>query len=254
MKRILEHIETKKQELAQSSFLTFIEDSTLDPRERFAFVPCLAPFAMAFMDLNKYVIRDDASQDPVQQMINIHSREEDEHWRMYVKDLRTLNMDTTMDLTSALRMLWGNHCKRTRMLSYELAALVSRHADPRIRFLIVEAVEGTADVAFDSFCKAAVELEDRTGKKLHYFGKTHDMMEANHTISSDAVEEMMSRYELSAEDYKTALEAVDQVYVLFAGMFDELLEYALWTGNFHRDVSSIGKWTEVSLSTSNALM
>lgn len=248
MKRILEQIETKKQELAQSSFLTFIEDSTLDPRERFAFVPCLAPFAMAFMDLNKYVLRDDASQDPVQQMINIHSREEDEHWRMYVKDLRTLNMDTTMDLTSALRLLWGQHCKRTRMLTYELAALVARNPDPRIRFLIVEAVEGTADVAFDSFCKAAVEFEERTGKKLHYFGKTHDMMEANHTISSDAVEEMMASYKLTPQEELQAEAAVEQVYALFHGMFDELLEYALWMGNFHRDVSSIGKWNQAPAS------
>jgi hypothetical protein len=246
MKRVLEHIEKKKQELSQSAFLRFIEDSSLDPRERFAFVPCLAPFAMAFMDLNKYVIRDDVSQDPVQQMINLHSREEDEHWRMYVKDLRTLNMNATMDLASVLKMLWGKHCKHTRMLSYELASLVTRHPDPRLRFLIVEAVEGTADVAFDAFCKAAIELEAQTGKKLHYFGKTHDLMEANHTISTDAVEQMMSRYELSETELTAALAAVDEVYTLFQGMFDELLEYALWTGNFHRDVSSIGKWTEAS--------
>lgn len=249
MKRILDYIEQKKQELSQSAFLRFIEDSTLDPRERFAFVPCLAPFAMAFMDLNKYVIRDDVSADPVQQMINLHSREEDEHWRMYVKDLRTLNMNSTMDLASVLKMLWGNHCKRTRMLAYELAQLVTRNPDPRIRFLIVEAVEGTADVAFDAFCKAAAEFETQTGKKLHYFGTTHDMMEENHTITSDAVEEMMTQYELSAEELAAAKAAVDQVYVLFQGMFDELLEYALWTGNFSRDVSGMIQWSELSRST-----
>ncbi|MFY0576892.1 hypothetical protein F0U62_25390 [Cystobacter fuscus] len=249
MKRVLDYIEKKKQELSRSSFLSFIEDSSIEARERFAFVPCLAPFAMAFMDLNKYVIRDDGSEDPVQQMINVHSREEDEHWRMYVKDLRTLNMNTTMDLGSVLKMLWGKHCRHTRMLAYELTSLVTRHPDPRIRFLIVEAVEGTADVAFDAFCKAAEDFEAQTGKKLHYFGKTHDMMEANHTITSDAVEEMMTRHELSEAQLAEALDAVDEVYTLFQGMFDELLEYALWTGNFHRDMSGMGKWAEVSWST-----
>jgi hypothetical protein len=250
MQRILDHIEMKKNELARSSFLSFIEDSTLEPRERFAFVPCLAPFAMAFMDLNKYVLRDDASTDPVQQMINIHSQEEDEHWRMYVKDLRTLNMNTTMDLASVLKMLWGNHCKQTRMLAYELSSLVTQHPDPRIRFLIIEAVEGTADVAFDAFCKAANDFEAQTGKRLHYFGKTHDMMEANHTITSDHVEEMMKQIQLTRAEEEAALAAVDQVYKLFHGMFDELLEYALWTGNFQKDLSGVGKWAQMAQAAS----
>ncbi|WP_197040946.1 hypothetical protein [Chondromyces apiculatus] len=183
---------------------------------------------MAFMDLNKYVLRDDVSSDPVQQMINLHSREEDEHWRMYVQDLRTLSLDAPMDLASVLRMLWGQQCQRTRMLAYELTALLTRHPDPRMRFLIVEAVEGTADVAFDAFCKAAAEFEVQAGKRLHYFGKTHDTMEANHTITSAAVEAMMSEHTLSEDDLTTATAAVDQVYTLFQGMFDELLAYALW--------------------------
>jgi hypothetical protein len=250
MKRVLDHIEKKQQELSRSSLLSFIADSTIEARERFAFVPCLAPFAKAFMDL-KHVIQHDVSPEPVRQVGPEHGHEEDEHWLLFVKDLRTLSTNMPMDLASVLRMLWGKHCQRTRVVACELTNLVTRHPDPRIRLLIVEAVEGCADVAFDAFCKATEDFEAQTGKKLHYFAKTHDTMQANHTRTRAAVEKRMDRDELTEEQCSAALDAVDAVYTLFQGMFDELLEYALWMGNFRRDMSAMGKWAEVSCSTAS---
>ncbi|HEX8818289.1 MAG TPA: hypothetical protein VF794_00050 [Archangium sp.] len=242
MKSILDRIEQKKSELAQSPFLSFIQDSAISARKRFAFVPCIAPFAMGYTDINKFILRDDASADPLQQVINTHTREEDSHWRMYLTDLRTLNMNVSMDMANSLKMLWGDHCRMTRQLVYELSALVIQYQDPRMRLLMVEAIEGTAEVAFEFFTKAASEFEKQTGRKLHYFGMTHEEMEANHAISKESSEDLLSTLELSAQEEQQVLEAVDRVYAHFGMMFDELLAYALLTGQFQMNEISNTWW------------
>jgi hypothetical protein len=226
MKSILEYIEQKKRELAQTPFLAYIADSSIEPRKRFAFVPCIAPFAMAYTDINKYILRDDASSEPLQQIINTHSREEDSHWRMYLRDLRALDMDATSDLGQVLKLLWGDDCRRTRQMVYELTSLFLRHEDLRMRLVLVEAIEGTADVAFKVFSRAAGEFEQQTGRRLHYFGMTHEILEASHSLTSESEVERLSAVEIPAEMEPEALKAVEKVYELFCIMFDELLEYA----------------------------
>ncbi|HEY0093507.1 MAG TPA: hypothetical protein VGB96_04250 [Archangium sp.] len=244
MKRILEHIEQKKRELAASPFLRFISDTNIDPLERFAFVPCIAPFAMAYTDINKFILRDDSSAEPLQQVINTHSREEDSHWLMYLKDLRTLELTAPMELTSMLKLLWGNDCMRTRQMVYELTSLFIQNPDLKMRLMLVEAVEGTADVAFGFFSQAARELEERTGKKLHYFGMTHELLEANHSLGAESEEQKLLALEISPEQEEFALAGVDRVYELFGMMFDELLEYALRAGARQRLRAPAGSWQE----------
>jgi hypothetical protein len=227
MKRILDYIEQKKQELARSPFLEFVGDERIDVEKRFGFVPCIAPFAMAYTDINRYILRDDSSKDPLQQIINTHSREEDQHWRMYLKDLRTLGLNESTNMESVLKLLWGEHCRQTRQMVYELSGLVLRHPEPLKRLVVVEAIEGTAEVAFRVFTKAARELEEKTGKRLHYFGMTHEELEADHTLSSESSSRMLRELEIPADWEQEAEEAVDKVYALFAAMFDELLEYVV---------------------------
>jgi hypothetical protein len=226
MKSVLDCIEQKKRELAQTPFLRFIEDASIDPRKRFAFVPCLAPFVMGFKDLTLNILRDDNSQHPVQQMINTHGGEEAHHFRMYLKDLRTLSLAPAMDMTDLLRMLWGDHCQQTRRVVYELTSLALCHTDPLIRLAFMEAIEGTADVSFDRFSLAAVEFEKQTGQRLHYFGMTHMHMEENHSINTDSAQDTLAAMELTAEQEQVALQVVARVYELFGMMFEELLQFA----------------------------
>lgn len=226
MKSILEYIEQKKHELAQTPFLAFIADSSIDPVKRFAFVPCLAPFVMGFMDINRLILRNDASNEPLQQILNTQSREEDTHWKMYLRDLRTLDMDAAGDLGQVLKLLWGDDNRRTRQVVYELTSLFLRHEDLRMRLALVEAMEGTADVSFKVFTRAAGEYEEQTGKRLHYFGMTHELLEANHTMTSAAEVERLQRVEIPEDMRQEALKAIDKLYELFFVMFDELLEYA----------------------------
>lgn len=226
MKSVLDYIEQKKAELTQTPFLRFIEDSSIDPRKRFAFVPCLAPFVMGFKDLTLNILRDESSPDPIQQLINTHGGEEAHHFRMYLKDMRTLSMDPTMDMTDLLRLLWGEHCKQTRQVVYELTSLALRHSDSLIRLALMEAIEGTADVSFDRFSVAAAEYEKQTGQRLHYFGMTHMHLEESHSINTDPVQDELAALKLSEAQEREALQVVNKVYELFGTMFTELLKFA----------------------------
>jgi hypothetical protein len=118
MQAILKLIEQKASELGQSPIIQFLRDKSLDPRQRFSFVPCVAPWVFGFSDINKYVLRDDTSGDSLQQMINTHTTEDDHHWEMYVRDLEALEMNDARDYASALKLLWGNESKRTRQVVY----------------------------------------------------------------------------------------------------------------------------------------
>lgn len=225
MKRILDYIEQKKQELAQSPFLRFLEDSSLTARQRFTFVPCIAPFAMAFGDLNKYILRDEASEHPLQKIINAHSQQDDHHWRMYLKDLQTLGMNASMDLVSVLNLLWGEDRKKTRQLVYGLTTLI-KQAEPELRMVVVEAVEATGSVASRRFSTAASEFQREEGKELYYFGPLHERLETGHAVGTENVEATLAAIEMRPEQEEAARVLVDKVFGLFSEMFDELLAYA----------------------------
>ncbi|MGQ0591907.1 MAG: hypothetical protein ACT4QB_04445, partial [Gammaproteobacteria bacterium] len=66
-----------KRTYATLPLFELIRDDSMSPIDRLAFYPCMAPFILAFGDLNKYVIRDGTSTDPYQQLVNTHSYEDD---------------------------------------------------------------------------------------------------------------------------------------------------------------------------------
>lgn len=225
MKRVLRHIEQRKAELSRSPFITFVEDASLEPRRRLSFAPGLAPFVMGFADLNKYVLRDESSADPLQQIINTYTREDDGHWRMFLEDLRTLEMDIPMGFTGALEQLWGEHNKKARQLVYGLVALVSAES-PVMRLVVVQSIEGAANVGFSRFTQAAREHEARTGKRLHYFGETHEELESGHEMGSGDAEAVLAGIELTPEQVERAYGLVDKTFALFHAMGEELLAQA----------------------------
>jgi hypothetical protein len=225
MRRILQHIEQRKAELARSPFMAFVEDASLEPRQRLGFAPGIAPFVMGFADLNKYVLRDEASEEPLQRFINTYTREDEDHWRLFLEDLRTLGLDLPMGFTGALEQLWGEHSKRARQLVYGLVALVSAES-PVMRLVIVESVEGAASVGFSRFTQVAREHEARTGKRLLYFGETHAELENGHELGTENARAKLAALELTPEQVERARGLVDRTFALFHAMGEELLAHA----------------------------
>ncbi|MBM7116747.1 hypothetical protein [Archangium primigenium] len=225
MKRITDRIESNKRRLDQSALMMFVQDASVEPRRRFSFVPCMAPFVMGFSDVNKYALRDEGSQDPIQHLINVHSQEDDHHWGMYLKDLRTLGLNAQLDLNGALRLLWGDDRQKTRQTIYSLMGLIE-NTTPAVRMAVVEAIEATGDVAFTRFSALATEFEKSTGETLAYFGALHKDLESGHAMGTEDIEAKVSAIEMSPEMEREALGLVDQVFELFHRMFEEWMAYA----------------------------
>jgi hypothetical protein len=145
MNRVLEHIEQKKQELARLPLFAFTQDRGIEPLQRLGFAPCLAPMTTGFADLMAFGLRDESSEDRLQQLLNAHTSVDDRHWELFMRDLDSLGLNRTLDVNGALKLLWEEHSAKTRQLIYKLMALV-HGASPILRLVILEAVEVAAAV------------------------------------------------------------------------------------------------------------
>jgi hypothetical protein len=224
MKRILDFIEQQKRELDDSPCLVFVRDRSVHPQKRLSFAPAMAPFVMGFADINKYVLRDERSEDPLQKMINTHTEEDDHHFGMFLKDLRTLELNDTMDFTHALKLLWGDECQTARKLIYELAGMIAS-AEPKLRLVIVEAIEAAGNTGFLRFRECADEFHKLTGKPLYYFGDMHLGLESGHAMGTENVEVKLNQIELTPEQEKRGLELAHRVFRLFHDMSEGMMQY-----------------------------
>jgi hypothetical protein len=64
-----------KRHYSKLPLFEFLRSESIPPRDRLAFYPCMAPFILAFSDLNRFVLRDENSKNPHQRLINEHTNE-----------------------------------------------------------------------------------------------------------------------------------------------------------------------------------
>ena len=223
MKSILQHILRRKRVYARLPFFTFLADESRPVAERLGFYPCMAPFIMNFGDLNRYVLRDEPSDDPHQRMINAHTHEDDHHWPWYLDDFVRLGHDRPATPSDTLRFLWSDATARNRLLSHRLAHLIWG-ATPTVRLAVVEAIEETGNVLFALTTQLAQRWQRDTGAELRYLGEFHLALESGHAMNNEHAE--LARVEIDTEARRDALQRVDQVFDLFEGWTEELLAYA----------------------------
>jgi hypothetical protein len=224
MKSVLQQILRRKRVYAQLPFFQFLRDERLSVRDRLAFFPCMAGFIMSFGDLNRYVLRVEPTDDPLQKMINAHSYEDDHHWPWYLEDFVKLGHDTPTTTSDALGFLFSDECARNRLLSHELAHLIWG-ATPAVRLAVIEAIEETGNVLFALTSKLAQAYTAETGVELRYLGEFHFQLESGHAMNNDHAE--LVQLALSDADREDALVRVERVYDLFEGWADELHRFAL---------------------------
>lgn len=102
---ILKIVEIKKAKFAQAPLFQFMQDNSISALQRLGFASCIAHFIMSFGDLNKYVFRDESSNDLVQSLINEHTYEDDHHWHWFLRDLQVLGFDRPQSFVDTLRFL-----------------------------------------------------------------------------------------------------------------------------------------------------
>jgi hypothetical protein len=227
MNRVLEYFEQKRRVLEQRPFLAFVRDRSIKPEHRLSFAPCMAPMTMGFSDLMVLGLRDLSSTNELQRILNEHTRVDDRHWEYFVHDLTVLGFNGTgMNLSEALLLLWGEHCARTRQVSYTFMAIV-RDAPPIMRLVILEMIEIAADLGFSLFRQVGKEYTAETGQALQYFGQPHQDLEDEHSeMGASSIRSLISSYPWTEEEEKQAFAFADEVTHCFIEMGNDLLAYA----------------------------
>jgi thioredoxin reductase len=226
MKEVLAFIETKKQEFAKLPFFEFLQDKSIHPKQRLAFAPCVAPFAMNFGDLNKFILREENPTNRIQEIINIHTYEDDHHWLWFLEDLKKLGLDQSQSFTNSLKFIWSEEAKHTRLVCTQIALLYAHQTNPKLRLAISEAIEATGHVILFRTAQVAQELQATTQQKYRYFGPSHFDVETGHPIGTDHVEEFVEAIELDDQTQQQACELVEQVFAAFTDVVNEFMAYA----------------------------
>ncbi|MDF5725383.1 MAG: hypothetical protein PUP91_34020 [Rhizonema sp. PD37] len=225
MKEIFAFIEQKKQEFAQLPFFEFLQDNSIDPRQRLAFTPCIAPFAMGFGEMNKDVFREEPTNDPIQKIINKHTREDDHHWLWFLHDLQQLGYDQTLSFSDALKFLWSEETKIPRQVIYE----IYRHsfqAEPIKKLIVIEAIEATGNVMSSMVAPISQEIKIISNKECVYFGEIHLSVETGHTMCINNIIEIIDGIQFTEKTRQKAFELVENVFNIFTEFMDTLLIYA----------------------------
>ncbi|AFY46425.1 hypothetical protein Nos7524_0514 [Nostoc sp. PCC 7524] len=225
MKEVLALVEQRKQEFAKLPLFEFLQDTTIDPMQRLAWVPCVAPFAMGFGELNKYDLRKEPTNDPIQAIINKHTYEDDHHWAWFLEDLEKLGLNYSMKFSEAMRFFWGEETRKTRQVCHQIA-LYAFQAEPVVVLAALEAIEATGNVALSCTAKVSAELQEITDKSYRYFGAYHLRVETGHTTGTQGIEEFIANINLTEEQNAKALEIVEKVFEVFTEAMQEMMNYA----------------------------
>ncbi|OKH29617.1 hypothetical protein NIES2101_43210 [Calothrix sp. HK-06] len=226
MKEVLELIEKKKQEFAQLPLFKYMQDTSIEPRLRLAWAPCAAPFIMSFGDLNKFVLREEPTNEIIQTIINRHTYEDERHWIWFVKDIETLELDELLTFSDTLRFLWGKEAEIPRWLTYELCRYIFQ-GNIIQKLVVVEAIEATGNVMFSIAAKIGQEIKSIHKKNCLYFSDFHLAVETGHATGSEHIEKVLTQIELTEKEKLEAFVLVEEVFEIFTKMLDSFLVYAI---------------------------
>ncbi|WP_017318693.1 hypothetical protein [Mastigocladopsis repens] len=225
MKEVLALVEKRKQEFAQLPFFKFLQDKSIDPRQRLAWAPCATPLVMGFGQLNRYDLRKERTDEPIQELINRHTYEDDHHWVWFLEDLEKLGFDHSMKFSDAMRFLWGKETYKTRQVCHQIALHTFR-SEPIVVLAAIEALEATGNVAFTLTAQVAQELQQMTNQKYRYFGQYHFCVEIGHVTGTDDIEKLLESIQLTEEQKAKAFEVVEKVFEVFTEAVNEMMAYA----------------------------
>jgi hypothetical protein len=224
MKAVMRELAQARQHYSRLPLFEFLRADVVPARDRLAFVPCMAPFILAFSDLNRFVLRDESSQDPHHQLVNEHTREDDHHWPWYLEDLTKLGFDRTVSLTQSLRASMRDDQGENRMLALRLAQVV-HGSTPVEKLVIVEAIEETGNVLFGLTSKIAQRIQAEGGPELRYLGLFHFARETGHAMHG-MDHQVLEAIQLTPVERVRCLDLAFRVFDLFTDWTGELLAYA----------------------------
>jgi hypothetical protein len=232
IEEIIAFVNSKKQEFIKLPLFEMMQNETLAPEQKLSFVPCMAHFIMSFGDINTCILRDLDATDPIQDIVNQYSYEDDKHWPWFITDIEQLGLDTKLSFTQSLRFLWSEQTKVTRLLAYYISAFTLQTSS-FIKLVVIKVLEATGDVFFSISNRITSELGKATGKEYLYFGNHHLNAESEHTMAAPEAENYLFQIELTEAQYQDALYIAEKIFNLFSDWTYELLAYA--QNNLHEN-------------------
>ncbi len=224
MKAVMRELAQAKRHYSRLPLFEFLRSESIAPRDRLAFYPCMAPFILAFSDLNRFVLRVEDSNDPHQRLINEHTHEDDHHWPWYLEDFTKLGFDRAVSVTHTLRTYMKDEAQQNRLLGPRLAQLLYG-ATPKEKLVVVEAIEETGNVLFGLTAKIAARIQAEGGPELRYLGQFHFSRETGHAMHG-ADHRVLEAIALTEVERVRCLDLAFRVFDLFSDWTAELLAYA----------------------------
>jgi hypothetical protein len=225
MKSVFERIVEKSKEFEGRPMFTYLRDAGIDPRRRLQFVPYLTHFVMTFADLYRFVLPENPPRDRYQELVNIHLSEEDTHWKWFLTDLGTLDLDAETPFTNVMRLIWGDETLESRMLAYHMCRL-GFGAESLRKLVLVHAIESTGRVALESLVTAGRDVVPEGKRKLVYFGSHHLETETGHTLETDVIHQTLRDIALDEATRRDLIALVDEVFFHFTAFADEAHRFA----------------------------
>jgi hypothetical protein len=224
MKDILDLIQQRKEEFARLPLFKYLQDTSIHPRQRLAFAPALSPMVMGFGDLWRYVFRDELSTDQLQVLLNLHTYEEEFHWRWILEDIPKLGLDQNMRFSDSLKFLWSEETQKTR----RVCPIIERYAsqpNPVQKLVIIQVSEATANVFFSTTEEVIKELRIITKEEYKYFGYNHLGKENDHYINELEIVDYFKKIEITDFQKEAFISLVDELFNVFIESMDELFVY-----------------------------
>lgn len=222
MQRVLDRIAARTAEYARGAFFAFLADEALEPRRKLAFAPYSTHFVMTFADLSAFVFRREPARDRYQEIVNATSREDEGHWRWFLKDLDALGYDRRIPYSETVEMIWSEHSARLRKLSYRLCGL-AQGGDSLDRLVLLWCMEESFRASIGAVLPHAMAFSAQSGRALAFFGPGHSDAEEAHPIHEGDVRAELADVALPDEKTAALCAMIDEVFVLLAGFAGDLL-------------------------------
>lgn len=224
MESVFRFVSDGAADLGRHPFFTWVRQSPVPLRQRLAFLPALAPFAMGYRDVCTLALPYPAERDDFQRAINLHAAEDATHSRLFLEDWAALDLDGQLGWGAGDVLWWlfaaGETAAARRAGTRLYALAVADGGDPLLRAAWAEAIEACGAVFFRVLAPLADELGDPA---CRYLGSYHLARESGRIESHD----MFAGCDLAPERRELAIGFAAEVLALFGALFDSLLQYAV---------------------------
>ncbi len=182
MTGLFQLIDEKREQLSKHPLCFHLQE--MSPGEKLLFIPHMTFFVLGFKDMLDKLKIDNPSTK-IEKMINHHCEEDYDHWRMFLKDLKTLNMDIEYwggDIDHIVSLVWAKKSYAVREQVYLVMKCIDGCKGPHEKLIVVECLEA----AFAAFVESLTVYTKKSElfKTLEYFGELHYEQEANHEMGS----------------------------------------------------------------------